>query len=196
MPAADFSSIHIANDVIAFDTLIHLYKPLIYLGKSYSNLIQVSPVALDESEKLFLDDLSTYIKQGNESLKDCEIHVLRNQSKKELGFFTEGNKFYPDFIVWILKGDKLYITFIDPKGIRNSHGLSDLKIQFHKVLKERIQPQVENDAVILNSFIISNTSFLEVHWKEQLSMEDFHKNNVYFQKENQGNYIKEMLETK
>jgi hypothetical protein len=190
-----FSSIQIGSEIVAFDNILHLYKPLIYLGKNYNNLIQVSPqpIVLDASEKQFMDDLVTYTIRKKEDLKDIEIHVLRNQSKKGLGFFTEGNNFYPDFILWILKGDKQYIKFIDPKGIRNSKGINDPKIQFHKVVKEKLQPQVVTANIELDSFIVSNTSFLEVQWKGDISIEDFNDVNVYFQKENVSTYIGKIL---
>lgn len=56
-------------------------------------------------------------------------------------------------------------------------------------MKEKIQPQVENAGVELDSFIVSNTSYLEVNWKDNLSIEEFNKNHVFFQKENVVNYI-------
>lgn len=188
-----FSQIQIATEVFAFDNILHLYKPLIYLGKNYNNLIQVSPIALDASEKQFLDDLVIYTTKKANELKDVEIHVMRNQSRKGLGFFTDGNNFYPDFILWILKGDKQYIKFVDPKGIRNSKGINDPKIQFHKVVKEKIQPQVAAANIELDSFIVSNTSYLEVQWKGDMSIEDFNDVNVYFQKENVGSYVERIL---
>ncbi len=188
-----FTNIQIASDAVAFENILHLYKPLIYVGKNYSNLIQVSPIALDASEKQFLDDLVNFVSVHQIDMADQEIHVLRNQSKKGLGFFTDGNNFYPDFILWIIKGDQQFIKFIDPKGIRNSKGITDPKIQFHKVLKEKIQPQVNQDNITLNSYIVSNTSYLEVNWKGELEVEDFNRENVYFQKENASNYIGNIL---
>ncbi|MFP3597236.1 DEAD/DEAH box helicase family protein [Chryseobacterium sp. SIMBA_029] len=184
-----FSNIQIASEASAFDNILHLYKPLIYLGKNYQNFIQVSPIALDASEKQFLDDLIIYTENNVDKLKETEIHVLRNQSKKGLGFFTDGNNFYPDFILWMLKDGKQYIKFIDPKGIRNSKGINDPKIQFHKVIKEKIQPQVIANGIELDSYIVSNTSYLEVNWKDQLSVADFNRVNVLFQKENVEDYI-------
>ncbi|RZK13167.1 MAG: hypothetical protein EOO46_00345 [Flavobacterium sp.] len=189
-----FSYVQIATEAIGFDNILHLYKPLIYLGKNYQNFIQISPIPLDEPEKQFLDDLVVYSERNAADLKDVQIHVLRNQSKKGLGFFTEGNNFYPDFILWVLKDNKQYIKFIDPKGIRNSKGINDPKIQFHKVIKEKIQPQVINDGIELSSYILSNTSFLEVNWKDQLSIADFNLSNVYFQKENKEIYVDRILE--
>jgi hypothetical protein len=190
---ADISDVHIATEALAFDNLLHLYKPLIYLGKNYQNLIQVSPVALDASEKQFLYDLIQYVQSNEKLLAGKEVHILRNQSKKGLGFFTDGNNFYPDFILWIVEGEKQYIVFIDPKGIRNSKGINDPKIQFHKVLKETIQPQLTGTNIELDSFIISNSPYLEVQWKEQMSIEFFNEEHVFFQKENAGTYIFELL---
>lgn len=188
-----FTNIRIADEASAFDNLLHLYKPLVYLGKDYQNKIQVSPIALDASEKQFLDDLVDYTLKHQDKLKNTEVHVLRNQSKKGLGFFTDGNNFYPDFILWIIKDDKQYIKFIDPKGIRNSKGINDPKIQFHKVLKEKIQPQVAHAGIELDSYIVSNSSYLEVQWKDNLSIEAFNEQHVYFQKENVGVYIERIL---
>ncbi|MBV2225640.1 MAG: DEAD/DEAH box helicase family protein [Sphingobacterium mizutaii] len=188
-----FTNVQIGTEVDAFDNLLHLYKPLIYVGKGYKEKLQVSPIPLDASEKQFLNDLITYVGSNPTSLEGKEVHVLRNQSKKGLGFFTDGNNFYPDFIVWIVEADKQIIKFIDPKGIRNSKGINDPKIQFYKVLKEKIQPQVEKASIELDSFIVSNTSYLEVNWKDNLSIEDFNKNHVYFQKENTLKYIHAIL---
>ncbi|HZH88649.1 MAG TPA: hypothetical protein VFD78_05675, partial [Chitinophagaceae bacterium] len=189
-----FSEIQIASEASAFDNVLHLYKPLIYIGKTYENLIKVSPIALDQSEKQFLDDLFTYVTKNPENLKDKEVHVLRNQSRKGIGFFTEGNNFYPDFILWVVEKDKQYLKFIDPKGIRNSRGMNDPKIQFHKVIKEKIQPQVESQGIVLDSYIISNTSYLEVNWKDNFEIKHFNDQNVYFQKENASTYIKSILD--
>lgn len=189
-----FKQIQIASEASAFDNALHLYKPLVYIGKNYENLIKVSPIALDESEKQFLDDLFKYVTNNSEKLKNKEVHVLRNQSRKGIGFFTEGNNFYPDFILWVVVGDKQYIKFIDPKGIRNSRAMNDPKIQFHKVIKEIIQPQVESQGIILDSYIVSNTSYLEVNWKNKFEIKDFNDQNVFFQKENATTYIESILD--
>lgn len=188
-----FTELQIANEVTAFDNMLHLYKPLVYVGKNYQNFIQVSPIALDIAEKQFLYDLARYVKNNAEQLVDIDVHILRNQSRKGLGFFTDGNNFYPDFILWLVKDGRQYIRFIDPKGIRNSKGISDPKIQFHKVLREQIQPQIANQEIELDSYIISNTSYLDVQWKEQMTIGDFNKVNVYFQKENAEDYMKALI---
>ena len=189
-----FRSIQIANQVEAFDNLMHLYKPLIYVGKGYENKLQVFPVALNDSENKFMKDFEDQVQKMNPSKIFDEVFLLRNQSKKGIGFFAEGNNFYPDFILWLKKQSKQYLTFIDPKGIRNSNGIKDAKIQFFKYLEEKVQPQVTNDNLILNSFIISNTRWSEVNWKDNLTIEDFNNNQVFFQEEQNSEYIKLMLQ--
>ena len=153
----------------------------------------MSPIPLDISEKQFLDDLITYIGTKPNNLDGKEVYVLRNQSKKGLGFFTDGNNFYPDFILWIVDGDRQIIKFIDPKGIRNSKGINDPKIQFYKLLKDKIEPQVKDANIELDSYIISNTSYLDVNWKEDIDIKYFNKNHVYFQKDNAEDYIEKIL---
>lgn len=188
-----FKSIQIANQVEAFDHLMHLYKPLVYVGKGYESKLQVFPVALNDSENRFMKDFEFQIKSINSPKEYDEIFLLRNQSKRGIGFFADGNNFYPDFILWIKKNGKQYLTFIDPKGIRNSKGINDPKIQFYKYLAEKVQHQVVNENLILNSFIISNTKLLEVSWKDRLTIDDFNKNHVFFQEEQNQNYIQMML---
>ena len=190
---SNFKEVQIGSEVSAFGNSLHLYKPLVYVGKGYKEKLQVSPIPLDISEKQFLDDLIKYIGTKPNILDGKEVYVLRNQSKKGLGFFTDGNNFYPDFILWIVDGDRQIIKFIDPKGIRNSKGINDPKIQFYKLLKEKIEPQVKDANIELDSYIISNTSYLDVNWKENMDIEDFNKNHVYFQKENAEDYIEKIL---
>jgi hypothetical protein len=94
----------------------HLYEPLLHLAGS---AVEVSPVPLNLGERHFLDDLRTYFDKSPSLLKDRELYLLRNMSKgRGVGFFEAGN-FHPDFIIWLLAEGKQYISFVDPKGIRN-----------------------------------------------------------------------------
>ena len=60
-------------------------------------------------------------------------------------------------------------------------------------MEEKVQPQVANENLILNSFIISNTKWIEVNWKDNLTVKDFNNNHVYFQEDQNSEYIKLML---
>lgn len=188
-----FKTIKIAGKVEAFDQLMHLYKPLFYVGKANENKINVIPVALNESEKWFVDDLENYDVKIADKKNYDELFLLRNQSRKGIGFFADGNNFYPDFILWIKQGDKQYLTFVDPKGIRNSNGMQDKKIQFYSYLKDQVQSQVTAEKLFLNSFIVSNTKRLEINWAGNIDEKEFNTNNVYFQQEQKHNYIAEII---
>ena len=107
-----------------------------------------------------------------------------------MGFF-EANNFHPDFVMWLIKDDKQYISFIDPKGLNWSTGLNDAKIQFHKTVKD-IEQEMNDKAVVFNSFILSNTKFEQLTLRrEHISKDEFEKNNVVFQEDN--NYIEKIL---
>ena len=178
---------------IRFDQ--HLYYPLLCLnpknevGKNVlvdnennEPLIKVSPIALNEGESKFVEDLrSFYETHQNDLLKDKELYLLRNESRKGIGFFESSN-FYPDFILWLKEGDHQHVVFIDPKGIRNlKKQLENEKITLFKELKSEIEPSLKDSNVTLDSFIISNTKYHEV--EDWGTPKDFHDHHVLFQKD-------------
>jgi hypothetical protein len=169
----------------------HLYNPLIFKNKGEKSL-KVTPTHLNDGEKDFIDDLSNYLNQEIEKYKNIEIFLLRNQSKSGIGFFEDGG-FYPDFIMWVIKGDKQYINFIDPKGIRNLNPKNDPKLNFSIKIKE-IEKLLKNGDIILNSFIISNTTLSSLNkLHSDLTYNFFAEKNVIFQKDNKNNYIQKMF---
>jgi hypothetical protein len=170
----------------------HLYQPLLHFK---SDFVDVSPVSLNEGEKEFVTDLRTFYDGNPSFFKDHELYLLRNMSRgRGIGFFEAGN-FYPDFLLWLLTADKQYVTFVDPKGIRNLEGPDDPKIRFYRTIKE-LEARLGDPNVILNSFIISNTPFQQVRWwTEDLSKDEFTKAHVLFQKEDRNTYIKRLLTT-
>ncbi len=188
------------GESIVFDQ--HLYQPLVHLKKGGdSDLIMVSPVHLNEGERDFVCDLREFHRADPSIIDGKEVYLLRNQSKgKGVGFFEAGN-FFPDFILWIVDGDEQTIVFIDPKGIRNCEGLTDLKIRFHQTVKE-IEERMRKadlawaDKVKLESFIISNTPLADVRWwtggfgEDTIDFTDHH---ILFQQEDRNNYIENIF---
>lgn len=169
----------------------HLYEPLLYLDHG---VVELSPVALNKGERDFLEDLKLFCDNNSDFLEGKELYLLRNLTKgKGIGFFEEGN-FYPDFILWLLIGDKQFVTFLDPKGIRHlDGGFNDRKILFYKSIK-KIENQLDNKSIILNSFIISNTPSAEISKMWNVSKEDILERNVVFQEEDKNIYIQSILE--
>lgn len=176
----------------AFQFGQHLYQPLLHFK---SDFVQVSPVSLNDGEKDFVLDLQNFYKANANFFAKQELYLLRNMSRgRGIGFFEAGN-FYPDFILWLLTQDKQYVTFVDPKGIRNLEGPDDPKIRFHRTIKE-LETRLGDPNVILNSFIISNTPYQQVRWwTEEMTKDQFTAANVLFKKEDRATYIKRMLAT-
>jgi len=168
----------------------HLYRPLVYCA---SDVIKVSPVALNEGERDFVLDLRTFCNNNPDFFADGrELYLLRNQSKgRGLGFF-EAHNFYPDFIIWLLHRGIQHIIFVDPKGITRLEGLSDPKIEFYKTVKE-LEKQLSDPSIRMSSFIVSNTPLSKVKWwSAAQDRTEFAARNVLFQKEDQM-YIKMMF---
>jgi len=173
----------------------HLYQPLIYLK---DNLVDVRPVALNEGERDFVTDLKNFYETGRAFFAGKELYLLRNLSRgRGIGFFEAGN-FYPDFILWLLIGGKQYVSFVDPKGIRNLEGADDPKISFYQSIKT-LEQRLADPNVILNSFIIANTRYEQVdHWLtpgtgQRMSKAEFEARHVLFQNEDKATYIGNLL---
>lgn len=148
--------------VLAFDFNHHLYAPLI-CAKQNGLKIQISPVSLNDDEKLFVDLLRDYLDAHPQLLAGRTLYLLRNKSKVGMGFFEAGN-FYPDYVLWVDTPDVQYISFIDPKGLTRVRA-DDPKIEFYKKIKElevRLQPTAPDKQIILNSFIMSGTKSVEL----------------------------------
>ncbi len=168
----------------SFYSQSHLYNPLLFKNGKQKN-IKITPIELNEGEIKFAKDLEGYLEKNKDSekLKNSEIFLLRNKSKTGVGFFEESG-FYPDFILWILKDEKQYITFIDPKGIMQLNPNTDAKINFYKTIKNK-EKTLNDENIILNSVIISNTKFSGYKEKWDKNNENFKKaleeKNVFFQ---------------
>ena len=155
----------------------HLYEPLIHIR---GDLIEVKPVSLNEGERDFVLDLRRYHGDNAALFKGKELYLLRNQSRgRGIGFFEAGN-FYPDFIVWLLLPERQYITFVDPKGIRNLQGANDPKIRFHETIKG-LEQRLGDPKITLNSFVVSVTPYNQVGWWEGgMTEKDFENHHILF----------------
>lgn len=195
-----------SNDFEALCIAGHLYQPLLYLNdssfkhKEIGNLIEVRPVALNKGERDFVCDIQRFFDNNPAFFEDKSMYLLRNKSRKGIGFFDDSG-FYPDFIVWLVVGEHQYVSFIDPKGIRNLDGFSDNKIQLHKNIREEIEPRLNDPNITLNSYIISNTEMKDVkHWVDFPDLDltskqkKFNEHHVYFQGDQKEEYIKLILE--
>ena len=184
----------------------HLHSPIASIadGDKFKE-IKTVPVRLNDGERDFIDHLRQFVKESDK-FKDKQLFVLRNLSVKGIGFFMESSSFYPDFILWVVDGNKQYIYFLDPKGILmgDNHfnnpkilwcknDVSSLEAKIHADLK-RDKKDIE---VKISAFILSITEFEKVRKKwgdgSGTTEEKFAENKVLFI-ENNKEYLAKIFE--
>jgi hypothetical protein len=143
----------------------HLYLPLL-LEKS--DKLQTVPPGLKESEAQFVRDLKVYWEaEKDKSLAGKEVFLLRNLSRGSgVGFFEE-NGFYPDFILWVVDGKGQRVVFIEPHGMLHAKAyIHDEKAHLHERLPglaQEIGRRSKKKNIMLDSFIISVTPYIDLH---------------------------------
>ena len=93
----------------------HLFQPLLIKSRTS---IKSSPVGLEPSEDAFARQLQAFWAEHWNSVgwAGCELYLLRNLPKTGVGFFETAG-FYPDFLLWLKRGDAQALAFVDPKGL-------------------------------------------------------------------------------
>ncbi len=166
----------------------HLYQPLLYLD---TKIVEISPAPLNKGEKQFVEDLKDFHDGHADFFGNRELYLLRNLSRgRGVGFFEAGN-FHPDFILWLIEGDRQDVIFVDTKGIRNL-GPNDPKIQFYETIKE-IERRLGAPDVCLQSFIVSNTTSATMQRLWGMNKSELQKRNVLFQEDDKDSYVGVML---
>jgi len=174
------------DDLIAAAFPASMYNPVMYLAKNSID-IAISPVPLNESEIDFIQALRLYLGREKTFFAGKELYIIRNVSKKGIGFFEEAG-FYPDFIMWLVTADKQYITFIEPHGTRDI-SIEDEKVKLYAKIKD-IESSLANADVILNSVILTPTKHLEMTNKH-IPKAEWNARNVLFMEDD--NYIEQLF---
>jgi hypothetical protein len=80
------------------------------------------------------------------------MYLLRNEARRGTGI----ERFYPDFMLWIVRGEEQRLTFVDPKGMRNVMSPDDPKVTLWQTLRqiESAHPEI---GVKLDSWLVSVT---------------------------------------
>ena len=168
----------------------HLYQPLFHIRRG--GKVKVMPVALNESEYQFVEDLVKYAEDHGEELSagGVELFLLRNMSRgRGVGFFEAGG-FFPDFILWLLVDGKQYVAFIEPHGLLHDGPASE-KILFHKKIKD-VEQRLGDPNVHLESFILSWTRHANLQWGQ--TREQLKQRHVLFMHEDRTTYVGELLD--
>lgn len=183
---------HASNGVIAISNERHLYFPLMGLEKGVAAMRSLRPNTIEApSEHRFVKDLLAWIEtpEGKAKLAGRQLYLLRNGDREAsgLGFARAGN-FYPDFLLWLVDeaNDKQWLTFIDPKGLRNI-GLNDPKLQLHEELKERSRDL--GGKLMLDAFVVSETPFEQLPLASVATRADFEARNVVFMDDDEASYL-------
>ncbi len=160
----------------------HLYTPLVVYDK-HKEFIKSEPARLNEGETRFVKKLREYLKKNK--IKDKEIFLLRNLSKRGVKFFQTSG-FYPDFIMWVKENSKQTMVFIDPKGIRNLGNFNDDKIQLYKSIKEiekELKINKTHHKLRLESLILSVSKYNEIKktfGEGNIPKQEFEKHHILF----------------
>lgn len=156
----------------------HLYQPLIVMLKGEANpSLEATPPALEESEQNFVTDLRNYLGSPDTNiLTTDQVFLLRNQSRgKGVGFY-ENVGIYPDFILWILKGSKQRIVYIEPHGmIHDAINEQNDRVMLFKLVQNisNNSDDFRNKRVQMDSFIISKTDFSVLSNREGMDKDTF-----------------------
>lgn len=170
----------------------HLYQPLLHVGKNTE--IRISPVALDQWEAEFVQDLATWCMAN----RGREVYLLRNQTVTGLGFFQAAN-FFPDFLLWVQDGDRQHLAFVDPKGLHHFDP-ADPKIQFAARDIPRLQQIVSQQTpeLQLHAFILSNTPFASLGWSrgagQLMTKEEVEQLGILFQVDDATTYVEKLFD--
>jgi len=175
------------GDIEAISVPAHLYNPLLYLAKGNVE-IGISPVALNEDELKFVKALQKHISDHATYFADKELYLIRNRSKKGIGFFDDAG-FYPDFILWLIADDRQFITFIDPHGM-GRESISSSKVGLYARLKDDIETTLTTPSVVLTSFILSPTKRSELSDKSA-TIKEWNEKHVLFMDD--SGYIERMF---
>ena len=161
----------------------------------------MSPLGLNPGERRFVEDLKRYWADIQDD--GIEVFLLRNQGRGVgVGFF-ENSGFYPDFILWIKRGDRQRVVFIDPHGMIHEKSYQhDEKARLHERLPElarEISKRSQVSDISLDSFIISETTYENLHKRYgdgNWSLEDFSDKHILFPIRNASyDYIERIFST-
>lgn len=151
----------------------HLYSPLLHDNKNvFEDGIRLSPDKLNKGEEKFVKDFADYIDNHSNELKNFDVFLMRNvESLKSIGIYLNDDSevFYPDFIMWLISKDKVYINFIDPKGQMGTKDfntdkdkekitIADKSKNATLVNIEKELKRIHNKEFVLNSFILLRDS--------------------------------------
>ena len=97
----------------------HYYIPVMIADDSKEDMI--NHIIKEDSEKKFIEDLENFVKNQQINADFWFFSKIDQTTDKiYIPYYNKKtnnlDKFYPDFIFWIKKGEDYYIVFVDPKS--------------------------------------------------------------------------------
>lgn len=119
----------------------HFYNPIILEKPEEDSLINYSVNI--KSEINFIEDLEEYVNLTNNSFEKFDYWFFSKLNEHcdniHIPYYDENinkiREFYPDFIFWFIKNNKMTILFIDPKGTEHMNWID--KLNGYKFLFEK-----------------------------------------------------------
>lgn len=165
----------------------HIYKPLLRENKLVlKDDVKLTPDKLNDGEKKFIKDFSVYIEENPDKFKDFDVYLMRNvESLKSIGIYLNDDTevYYPDFIMWLVGKEKVYLSFIDPKGQMGTKDFATEQYKEKVTISDKTKNvtfiNIENELkrihkkkFILNSFILLRDSselgkYAKDDWKKE-----------------------------
>jgi hypothetical protein len=167
----------------------HLYQPLLHLKKG--TYLKYSALALQESEKRFVNDLVALLRTKPACLVGKELYLLRNESRSRgFGFFEDAG-FFPDFLVWLVDDTQQTVWFVDPHGMAREPATS-LKLRLAQEIRQKHEARLAVANIHLGAAIVTETPYLKTMVSSSgWSPKDCRDRNLYFM--DSHTYISELL---
>jgi len=112
--------LEIQQDLTIDKTGNHIYEPLLYENQyRFKDGLELKPDKLNKGKKKFVRDFTDYIKDNPDKFRDFDVYLMRNiAALKSIGIYLNDDSgvFFPDFIMWLISKNKVYINLIDQKG--------------------------------------------------------------------------------
>lgn len=179
---------------------LHLYGPLLLAapaasveaGAQLSLLedqpvsLRISPPALENSEARLVWDLRRVWERlhGQAPWAGIEVVLLRNLAGVGVGLFaSEG--FYPDFLLWLKRGDAQALAFVEPKGLRHQWPTDKFHLLEHGVPQWRF-------SVPVRGFVLSGNTEQELQM-HQPGFTWAKAPSVLLQQDADGQYVQRLL---
>lgn len=178
----------------------HLYSPLLLSPEEYGlDELAISPAGLVLSESIFVKHLRAFwdANKDKPEYKDYEIFLLRNPSRRGVGFFVRSG-FYPDFILWARDRatDSTRVIFVEPHSMAfgGLYGKNADKVEALRQLTSLSgEPEFYDRRITLAGFILTRTPKENIEGAEELTWDKLAQDCRVMRQDEEGAYIRSML---